>query len=278
MTELLEPPLYRYMRLSSDEDVEHAEDLLLRNRIYYPPMSSFNDPFEGRINFSFEATEQEKVAHVARIIQRRLAIPYNDAKAQAPERIELNEKEGADRVRGLILNDWGVCCLSRSKNDIRMWSHYTDGHKGICIEFAATRLDHVEFFGTILPVHYTDQMPCVNEYKTPRHEKPKRAILTKSSQWNHEQECRAIVTDISEENPRDRELPSGIISGVYLGARITDENRRRVLAWAFECESPVTVYQARLQSREYGLAFDLVRRCCAKKATPSTGASIGDAP
>lgn len=258
LTEPFEPPVYRYMPLSSEKRIRYAEDLLLRNRVYYPPMSSFNDPFEGQVNISLEASHEVKIAHVASVIQRRYGISYKDAVAQAPEWIEPNEKEGPERTRKLVQNDWGVWCLSKSNHDIAMWSLYADGHQGICVEFAATRLEHVDFFASIQPVKYTDEMPRVNIYTTPMKKIAQAAFLTKSSRWKEEEECRATVTDISVTNPRERDLPAGIVSAVYLGTRITDENRRRVVEWAKESKSPMTVFLARPNDREYGLEFDLV--------------------
>lgn len=258
LAEPFQPPVYRYMPLNSEKRIQYAADLLLRNRVYYPPMNSFNDPFEGRLNISFEASFDEKIAHVAGIIQQRCGISHKEAEAQAPAWIESNEKEGPERTRKMVTDDWGVWCLSKSKHDIAMWSLYADGHQGICVEFAATRLEHAAFFATIQPVKYKDEMPCVNMYKTSRIEIAQAAFLTKSSRWIEEEECRATVTDISDTNPRERDLPAGIVSAVYLGTRITAENRGRVVEWAKESKSPMTVFLARPKDREYGLDFDLV--------------------
>lgn len=262
--EPFEPPLYRYMPLNSEKRIGYAEDLLRRNRIYYAPMSSFNDPFEGRVNLSTKAAHETKIAHVAKIIQRQTQVSFEDAKAQAPRWIEFNEERGIERTRNMIQNEWGYWCLCQSEDDIVMWSIYADGHKGICVEFTARSLEHVDFFAPIQVVDYPDQMPPVNLYTTSREEIARAAILSKSKRWKREGERRAIVTDISETNPRERDLPAGIISTVYLGTRIEKNNRRLVLDWVRESESPIAVMQARLDEREYGLVFDVVRTCCAK--------------
>ncbi len=46
-------------------------------------MRSFNDPFEGRVNFVLEATEEETLAHVAEIIKRRQQVSHEEAIAKA---------------------------------------------------------------------------------------------------------------------------------------------------------------------------------------------------
>lgn len=258
MTEQLEPPLYKYVRLSSDKDIQHAEDLLLRNLIYYAQMRSFNDPFEGGVNFVFEAKEEEKLAHVAEVIKRREHISHEEAIAKAPEWIKANEKDAPRRVRNWIMDDLGVCCLCGSNSSILMWSHYTDGHKGLCVEFAATEIHHVDFFGVVQQVRYTDHIPCVNIYKTPRIELAKAAMLTKARHWQYEQERRAIINDVSEDRPRLRELPKGVLRGVFMGHRIAQDNRERVLRWATQCGVPFAVHQAHLKHDEYGVRFEKV--------------------
>lgn len=39
----------------------------------------------------------------------------------------------------------GVVCLSEHGDDILMWSHYSDGHQGFCLEFDRERLEAWKF-------------------------------------------------------------------------------------------------------------------------------------
>ncbi len=36
------------------------------------------------------------------------------------------------------IKKFGVYCLSEKKDDILMWSHYSNGHKRLCIEYDAS--------------------------------------------------------------------------------------------------------------------------------------------
>ena len=47
----------------------------------------------------------------------------------------------------------GVLCLSECHDDILMWSHYGDSHRGICLEFKAT---NTALFGEAQRVKYAE--------------------------------------------------------------------------------------------------------------------------
>ena len=86
-------------------------------KIYASLLSDFNDPFEGD---TWEDTETD--------ISIRT---YNQG-----ERQELK----------ISLNNRSYYCISASNNDeilcdnIQMWSHYADSHKGFCIEYDLNKL------------------------------------------------------------------------------------------------------------------------------------------
>ena len=52
----------------------------------------------------------------------------------------------------------GIRCFSATYNNILMWSHYADGHRGLCIEFDAKELLKRDF-GEIIKVRYRRNMP-----------------------------------------------------------------------------------------------------------------------
>ena len=48
----------------------------------------------------------------------------------------------------------GILCFSEHCDDILMWSHYSDGHKGFCLEFDRERLEAWKF---CRPVDYDQE-------------------------------------------------------------------------------------------------------------------------
>jgi len=89
------------MRLYHYLDARWGLDDIRRRRLKISKIDDMNDPYEW------------KCAH------------SDDPESQAAiERTELQS-----------LEKYGVLCFSRSWNNVLMWSHYADRHKGICLGF-----------------------------------------------------------------------------------------------------------------------------------------------
>jgi DUF2971 family protein len=80
------------------------------------------------------------------------------------ERIVLRERKHRDPVvlAAMIgdlqkgVNRLGVFCLAGTPENILMWSHYSNGHTGFCLEF---RHEDEPFLGRALPLTYAEEYP-----------------------------------------------------------------------------------------------------------------------
>jgi len=52
------------------------------------------------------------------------------------------------------IDNAGITCFSKVRDDILMWAHYADKHKGLCFEFDGS--DNCIFFGEAQPVKYEE--------------------------------------------------------------------------------------------------------------------------
>lgn len=82
-------------------------------------------------------------------------------------------------------NPNGVFCLSDNPNNILMWQHYADEHKGIVVEFE-TEAD-TDFFHQLLEVEYVQNPPVLNDSMA-----VKDLIKCKSCEMKHEREWRVF--------------------------------------------------------------------------------------
>lgn len=93
--------------------------------------------------------------------------------------------------------DQGVLCLSRRHDSPLMWSHYGDQHRGICVEldvskFSADAIHKVEY-GTSRRVTASAIHRWLRDDDTDAKREIDRAcLLTKSSEWNYEDEYRLL--------------------------------------------------------------------------------------
>jgi len=58
--------------------------------------------------------------------------PYEWKTVYSDHEISQLALENTEKV---AIGKYGVLCFSRRWNNILMWSHYADGHKGICLGF-----------------------------------------------------------------------------------------------------------------------------------------------
>ena len=114
--------------------------------------------------------------------------------------------------------------MSAERDNLLMWSHYADCHRGICIEFKTTV---GTLFGCdLLDVVYAPDYPKLNVCDKPDVEFVKQCVRTKSVDWAYEEEWRIIYTETGPQSfrPEDEEL-----RGVIFGAHISENNKQGVL-------------------------------------------------
>lgn len=252
----MRPPrhLYKYRSLASDQDILRAQDLIVNNRIYFAAPSSFNDPFEGQVTISFGAPLHQKFDFLTNYALDH-GLQSSQANKWALRVLENNIAEPEahihDYLREAFRNRAGICTLSEINDDILMWAHYSDSHKGICIEFTPTTSVHLKWFENAVPVTYQKEFPLVQYYESserPSEKDALTAMATKSVHWCYEKEWRLLRA-----KPGCHELPGGVISAVITGCAISMEHTRLVHEWVALSRSKIDFYSARITPGEYTL-------------------------
>ena len=111
------------------------------------------------------------------------------------------------------INRYRLCCFSATPEPLLMWSHYGNGHSGICLE-----LDLTSYEDKIIQVEYlADLAPLENASSVDR-------LRYKAQHWSYEREHRLIL-------PRDPELKfiQASIKAVLIGSGIKTEYIRPLL-------------------------------------------------
>lgn len=190
--------LYKYKKLykTSNENIiidEKLIDSISKNEFWYakPNMNNFNDPFDCNIQMepSIESEELKKILESK-------GGKHSFIKNLTIEKANKIMKEYSDSIKENFKNK-GVFCLTESNDNLLMWSHYGDRHRGICIGFKRE--------GTILsgndqtkPVRYAHkyQKLKLSEYaalaNNQRTEFNQTLLWTKSIDWAYEREWRSV--------------------------------------------------------------------------------------
>lgn len=232
--------LYRYQPCS-----EIALSNLRRGILYFSPANAFNDPFDCRFSFLDAGLSAEDLAQ----LKRELPIDDNLDNEQLSAAIIRYSAETLSRY----FYDRGVCCFSAVHDNLLMWAHYAQGHRGFCLKFDTTN----EVFSRVSPVSYSRDYPsfspadCLirNEYCKVFDV----ALRTKSDSWSYEQEWRIVHERAGQECFFAKEALVGIYLGLAVDARHADEIS--TVAAALE----VPVFQAHRSLRSYALDFEILK-------------------
>lgn len=150
-----------------------------------------------------------------------------------------------------ITEQIGILCLSEEKNDILMWSHYADSHRGICLEFDG----YFEFFANTQEVKYPPLRPRINPFRQSPLEMMEAALLTKAEHWKYEKEWRQVQYC---KGPGVYRFPPAALTGVILGAQISKDNQEKVLNWVEVRTHPVRLYRSSPCNMSFSLNIEEV--------------------
>jgi hypothetical protein len=116
---------------------------------------------------------------------------------------------------------YGVVCFTEHVDNLLMWGHYTDCHKGFALEYDPRyTLFRPPDFGKVT---YSKERPILTTRTRTK------VFFCKSDEWRYEDEYRLVKWKDSWTEKRSVPLPMDSIKAVYFGARMSPENRSELL-------------------------------------------------
>lgn len=160
-----------------------------------------------------------------------------------------------------------VFCVAEEKDNLLMWSHYAEGHKGVVLEMRVLP-DEDNMLCVAEPVQYCSTPPTILteqdwishllggfDLKIDRifH----RYANSKSEVWAYEKEWRiwGMVPEYSPAMYIDYALRKSELSAVYLGAKIEAEAKARITSAIDRNYRDARIWQGVRISKEYKLEF-----------------------
>lgn len=247
--------LYKYRSMDGSA-AAWVEKIVLGHELYFAPAKNFNDPFDLRPVISLEATREEHIArYLASSRKFEPDLPEAERLAQAEHAMAVSMTpdeiaKTAALVQQLhakaLTEGCGVFCVSEKRDDILMWSHYGQDHRGVCLEFDGTGplMAHAH------PVLYTDKRVSLNPYRDDAAALMSKALLTKSPHWAYECEWRLLTYD---RGPGVESFQPKNLTGLIVGAMASDETIATVRAWNQRREVPLALYRASTSALRFEL-------------------------
>jgi len=256
--------LYKYR----DWTDKFHKKILTENEIYFPSPKQFNDPFDCRISPNFSLlTDAEKTEYIDKITikyfyeleGRGINIKEKlDTLDNKLEVISMFQKEYDESIFDIQDKSFGIFSLSFIWDNILMWSHYANNHKGFCIGFNEREL----VFSGVLGksgikggnVEYKKDYPKINPIANidDDFEKGFTITHTKSADWEYEKEYRILKIFENSKEQRKLKFLDLCISEVILGVDICENDKNDIIEI---CKSKnIPLYQAYKKDYKFELS------------------------
>lgn len=229
MTDIPPKKLYKYLSCNN-----YTFENLRNGCLWFAKPKNFNDPFDCDINLKIVDATEDNLKKCFDLM--RLQVPDK----MKFDRIFLQNGRVNKEFESFIikaaqagidehLKEWnqiGVACFSEKHDDILMWSHYTNSHQGICLEFDTKSSPFfIENKEAVIKVSYSETYPILELSEVVasggKLRLLRRLLGTKSSHWSYEAEWRLIAKIGDFAHQYDK----GSLTGIYLGCKITEENK-----------------------------------------------------
>lgn len=257
------PCLYHYQKFKE----EYIADVLLRNRIKFANPSSFNDPWDCRINFSKQLLDNPEIYKAN--VEYAIDMQRRYLRLSEPELTSRREQLMTDRafmearideytqgMNDAINKDYRVYCFSSEPDNFLMWAHYTGNHKGLCFGFKTAS----NVFSEAMEVTYSELYPQLDPAENDENKFFRDALLTKAEVWCYEKEFRLIAKESDSESFFTLENgylsfdPADLVS-VIVGCSASENDIQVLKKILNERKLPVELFQARPASDRYSFVI-----------------------
>lgn len=245
MTQRSTPKLFYRYRSLAGTGLERVRTMILDAEHYFTSPARFNDPFDCRPLHRFNGTDNEVSRYLNGLFAKFQPNQTSEVRAaeiatilgdpnRDPRRPE-NQQIVAALIGSLATDQTGMLCLSSAPDVPLMWSHYADSHAGVCLGFDP----EVSHFAIAQPVRYTRRRSVVDPTVQSKAQMLDASLYTKSLDWAYEEEWRIVLTS----GPGTYKLPNAL-RVVIVGAAISHEHFKDILAWTKTLSPPVEIYRA----------------------------------
>jgi len=250
-------------------------DCLLNEEVSFSPPSRFNDPFDLRPVFA-PVTDEDFLKRIykqgsSEITEARFSGLPSAKKEELENKLEKLSiafyRLQADKYAQAYQQTFpttldryvGILCFSAINDNLLMWAHYTDSHKGFALEFDS---EHDEFkkLGDLYEVKYDKIRAVVDPVKPPTIE----FYIRKSLEWGYEREYRLLRhlnacerRSLAEGDFYFVHMPRSCVKAVYLGTRMDQNLRKEILQ--IMAGTSAEIYETELHQEEFSLVFKRIK-------------------
>lgn len=254
--------LYKYQKIFDclREENQYTKRLFLYKELHVLPATDMNDPFECLTNYLDELKTDDEFRNLYdRLLKaQRPDLTSNQRKELINEFLSLHRAHSIEKLIDMFkaeqsqkFRDKGVICLSSEPDNILMWSHYADGHKGYCLKFNTRSV-----FSKARKIIYPPKPPDIDIFTTSEDDWFTACLMHKFEMWKYENEYRLVVNH----SKCIYRLNEGDLTGVILGCKMSDFHRNKIIEWLKTWTRHIEIYEAIPQKGEYAVKIERYNR------------------
>jgi len=242
------------------EDVNHKNSII-GNELFYASSDLLNDPFDASLPFQYDFSILSKDSIIEKLIESGrknwLGLSKEQLITKATMRFEEVEVDFGGDWNELYLDfkkkvneSIGIISLTSKNDNLLMWSHYANSHKGFCIGY-----DKIELFkqtqGVLGKVSYAEEFPIL-PFLSENVADLIDLIMTKSKHWEYEDEYRIIKSDA----PRKKIiLRDNSIKEIVFGCKMEKTSKEEIIAIALAKFPTIKFYDCVLDNKQFKLSI-----------------------
>lgn len=254
MGSLLKPSFFRY-RSGNEQDIKSISEGI----IWMSKPTNFNDPYDSDIGIDINAFNDS--------FGIRKKTDKSDIK-----KIEII----LNNTRENIIKSTYIACFTEEKDNLLMWAHYGDSHRGFCVEYDKNDIvkriqDYKKASPSeaclFIPVQYTKRFTVLNGKDDQNREQWVYAFGKKDEIWKSEKEWRMVISKAAKYGEEIKK--KGSIRGkdgieladikpinIYMGFKIKEETENELSQLCQKLK--IGLYKAKKRKYEFGLEFEKI--------------------
>ncbi|WP_332420285.1 DUF2971 domain-containing protein [Vibrio metschnikovii] len=243
--------LYKYR----DWSLEFHRAILKEKIAFFSSPADFNDPFDCKIPIRYDIKPEKQLEDIYFNVIKAVYKNYSDGEIRAfakkqvsngiidPKLFKKNDKEYFDNLAKRM----GVFSTSKYNDDILMWGHYANSHKGFCLGLSTNELMKSKDIDFIGQVNYSPDFPVIipNGNSEDLFEKQ---IFSKWDKWSYEGEYRLTKNHIQD---RKIELPSSCYKEIIFGYQMDKKDQNEIKEIVLEKFPTIEMYQAEASASKF---------------------------
>lgn len=259
--------LYKYRNW---DDEKHRR-ILTHNEIFFTSSRNFNDPFDTIVPLRFDLATHEQMKrllqdHSNQTLDQYFGLLGDDVVTTLIQHVAKNDENFIKSFEADLqekkFNLYGIFTMSLLCDNILLWSHYANAHKGFCVGFDTSVLGTcfqeysvAKNLIQIREVEYVDEFPLLNVVEMDYEELVVRHVILKAKDWSYEKEFRAILYKSTN---LPYELIPEALTEVIIGARMSEQSRSEIISVLKNRIPRVNLLQAKLKKGAFGLDFERI--------------------